>query len=164
MSGVDPTPNFEVRIERFESDPDEEQDNKRTIRFENKDDEEDDIDNDKYLAEKTGLLWIYDGASPTDDKINKESFMTQAQQTTSNTEDVNEIEHSMSNLSIDQNPTRQCHLSSNSLRVYQSQNECNFNVPNFQHYSSQNLDYSSLHDPQYQQWPVTSIPEFQHIA
>ena len=34
----------------------------------NKQEDEEDLDSDKYLAEKTGLLWIYDAFSPTDDK------------------------------------------------------------------------------------------------
>lgn len=81
------------------------------------------------MAKDTGLLWIYDGASPMEKKQDNFTFQakmssSQAQFSTSQTDDYKDLEHSMSNLSVNEQ-TKTPNFSSNSLQGYN-------NIPNLQ--------------------------------
>lgn len=114
--------------------------------------QEEDFGNSESIAKDTGLLWLYDAVSPTDDK--KEVFFSQVPPTSSQTEDFNDIEYSMDHLSIDSKPK---HYSSSSLQPFGNPHEQNFQVPRYQHYSSQALNVYPIKEESYDPWPLTSI-------
>ena len=93
--------------------------------------------------------------------INKESFSVQAQQTTSHTDQLNDLEQTMSNLSVDDTYKKNSHISSNSLQTFPDQN---FNMPRFQHYSSQALNFTSPMKTQMANRNDPGMPSFTQIA
>ena len=107
--------------------------------------EDDEFNGDSAeMAKDTGLLWLYEGMSPIDDK--KYTFESQAQYSTSQTDTFSDIEYSMSNMSL--NPTtRPQHFSSNNLQGYQSTQGLQFQAPRYHNYSSQAV-VGSLQKPQ----------------
>jgi hypothetical protein len=67
---------------------------------------EDESPNNMEAMEKdTGLFWMFEDTSPMDNK--QETFTSQAQCSTSQTDDMNDVENSMSNLNVNQSNSSQ---------------------------------------------------------
>lgn len=117
--------------------------------------------NSENIARETGLDWLYDAASPIEQK--KETFSTHAQLTTSQTDNMSDMRYSMDTLSLGNDvPHKPTHYSSNNLQPYQTMPDGGFQVPRFQHYSSQSLNVSpNIEVPQ---WMPPQIESFQHMT
>ena len=107
--------------------------------------EEDFSENAEIMAKDTGLLWLYEGASPIDEQ--KDTFSTQAQFSTSQAqfsnsqvEDNNYLEYSMGNLSLNTNNKAQ-NFSSNSLQGFGNIQELRAPVPKYHNLSSQVVNH-----------------------
>lgn len=89
--------------------------------------------NSESVAKDTGVLWIWDGASPTGDY--KDTFSTYAQMSSKNDEDNNKLNYGMKNLELND----KMHFSSNSLHYTGQRNLSQTNILNDQLQSSQTL-------------------------
>lgn len=120
------------------------------------------MNNSESIARETGLDWLYDAISPTEHK--KESFSTHAQLTSSQTEDISEVGFTMDRLSLGNNITmKPKHYSSNILQPFPNMGDHNFQVPRFQHFSSQSVNISPNVESS-QQWMGSPIEPFHHIT
>lgn len=100
--------------------------------------EEDDAE---AMAKDTGLMWIYDGASPLDDRQEKFSFKdevasSQDQFSTLQTDNMKDLEYSMSNMSVN-NEVKTQNFSSTSLQGYNNMPSLPMHPPRYHGASSQ---------------------------
>ena len=113
---------------------------------------EDEIDSSESIAKDTGLLWLYDAASPTENIV--DSFSTHAQVSMKNDEDVETLEYKMNNVEL--NDTNM-HISSNSLQGYNIDNAKHLTVPRYHINSSQSVNNTVHYQHYFQPWEVPIV-------